>query len=110
MAQLVLEGTWEEIVLQADRFSGRRVRLIILGSEDALAENGAPRDSAASEDRSRGLSTQTNAPAEGESETLAQALAGRTGRISFGPPDLSERVSEAFGELVAEKHRQENGR
>ena len=37
MAQLVLEGTWEEIARQAARFAGKRVRLTVLGDEEQEA-------------------------------------------------------------------------
>ncbi|WP_293125952.1 hypothetical protein [Microcoleus sp. bin38.metabat.b11b12b14.051] len=34
---LELEGTWEEILAQAAKFSGRRVRVIVLANEDEAA-------------------------------------------------------------------------
>lgn len=34
----VLEGTWEELAFHAERFKGRRLRVIILPSEAAAAE------------------------------------------------------------------------
>jgi len=38
-------------------------------------------------------------------QTLDKMLAGRTGRVNFGPSDLSTRTEEAFGEIVTEKFR-----
>jgi hypothetical protein len=34
MAQLVLEGTWEEIERQSEQLAGKRVRLMVLSDED----------------------------------------------------------------------------
>ena len=34
---LELEGTWEEILAQSAKFSGRRVRIIVLANEDEEA-------------------------------------------------------------------------
>lgn len=39
-----------------------------------------------------------------EQPTLAERFAGRVGRLSFDPPDLSERAEEYFGKLIVEKH------
>jgi hypothetical protein len=33
MVEEIVEGTWEEIARQGDRFSGRRVRLTVLSGE-----------------------------------------------------------------------------
>jgi len=41
MAQLVLEGTWEEIAGQAEQLSGKRVRLTVL--PEGEAEVAAPK-------------------------------------------------------------------
>jgi hypothetical protein len=35
-----------------------------------------------------------------EHGTLAVTLAGRIGRLNFGPPNLSEKAEEAFGEIL----------
>jgi hypothetical protein len=84
MAQLTIEGTWEEIALQSARFSGKRVRLTVLGDEGQPA-NG-PGDAVRA------------------GETLADALAGRVGRVDLGRGDLSSRTGQAFTDIVAEKH------
>lgn len=38
MAQLVVEGTWEEIARQSERFAGQRVRVIVLNGEGHKTE------------------------------------------------------------------------
>ena len=73
MEQQTIEGTWEEILEYNAELAGQRVRLTILP------------------DQSSNSST---------TETLDQKLKGRVGRIYFQPSDLSERVGEAFTELL----------
>src|SRR5579872_7305781 len=74
----VLEGTWEEIQIHGAQLSGRRVKVIIL---DELVEE----------------STEAPKTPEAEAVTmLDQLLAGRIGKFSFSPPDLSMRTEEAF--------------
>ena len=41
MSQEILEGPWEEIVLHADEFSGKRVRLSIIEDEVPVGSNEA---------------------------------------------------------------------
>ena len=73
MEQHTIEGTWEEILQHSAELAGQRVRLTILP------------------DKSTNSST---------TETLDQKLKGRVGRVHFQPSDLSERVGEAFTELL----------
>ncbi len=76
MEQQKLEGTWEEILQHSAELTGQRVRLTILS------------------DQSSNSST---------TETLADKLKGRVGRVNFQPSDLSERVGEAFSELLKDQ-------
>ena len=39
-----------------------------------------------------------------EEPTLAERFAGRVGRFSFEPADLSERTEEYYGELIKKKY------
>ena len=73
MKQQTLEGTWEEILQHSAELVGQRVRLTILP------------------DKSANSST---------TETLDQKLKGRVGRVHFQPSDLSERVGEAFTDIL----------
>ena len=73
MLQQTIEGTWEEILEHNAELAGQRVRLTILP------------------DKSPNFSA---------TETLDQKLKGRVGRVHFQPSDLSERVGEAFTELL----------
>jgi hypothetical protein len=73
MLQQTIEGTWEEILEHNAELIGQRVRLTIL------------------HDKSVNYSA---------TETLDQKLKGRVGRVHFQPSDLSERVGEAFTELL----------
>ncbi|MGK7927287.1 MAG: hypothetical protein AB4290_18925 [Spirulina sp.] len=77
MTPQTLEGTWEEILARASELTGKRVRLTILEEE--------------SRDRP-------------PTQSLAQLLQGRVGRVSFQPPNLSERTSETFTDLLVEKY------
>jgi hypothetical protein len=78
MEQQTLEGTWEEILQHGAELAGRRVRLTILTDKRT-----------------------SNSPT---AETLDQKLQGRLGRVNFQPSDLSERVGEAFTELLEAKN------
>lgn len=86
MAELVLEGTWEEVARHADELSGKRVRLTVL-------EEGSPRQA--------GQSALEERP-------LSELLEGRIGVIDsrepFTPPGREE---DAFGEAVVEKLRKQ---
>jgi hypothetical protein len=84
MARLeIFEGTWEELVTQAGKFKGRRLRVIILPSEasKASAEQTTLRETAM-----RLFS---------EADTIER----EPGKPSSDPHE------KAFGEIVAEKHR-----
>lgn len=72
-----LEGTWEEILQHSAELKGKRVILTILPS--------LPSDNSVK-------------------PTLDQALKGKVGRVNFQPSDLSERVEEAFTELLENKN------
>lgn len=76
MEQQTLEGTWEEILQHSAELAGQRVRLTILPHQSS------------------------NSPT---TPTLDQRLKGRVGRVNFQPSDLSERVGEAFTELLGTK-------
>ncbi|MEC4813229.1 MAG: hypothetical protein SAK29_08175 [Scytonema sp. PMC 1069.18] len=76
MERTQLEGTWEEILQHSADLVGKRVILTILPS---LSSNDSVKP------------------------TLAQALKGKVGRVNFQPSDLSERVEEAFTELLENK-------
>ena len=41
MSQQILEGPWEEILDRADEFSGKRVRVMVLGEERQTPSNEA---------------------------------------------------------------------
>ena len=73
MEQQTLEGTWEEILQHSAELAGQRVRVTVLP------------------DKTSNSSTTL---------TLDQKLKGRVGRVNFQPSDLSERVGEAFTELL----------
>jgi hypothetical protein len=94
MEPIVLEGSWEEIRARDAELAGRRVRVIIVADEASNEGTTAPASQAA--------------PSAGP--TLAELLAGRTGRVSFGPPNLSENAEQAFGEIVSEKYGGEESR
>lgn len=77
----VIEGTREEVGEQLQRFpKEQRFRLIALP------------------------------PIEDQEEgpTLAERFAGRVGRLSFEPTDLSERTEEYYGDLLKKKYLPEN--
>ncbi len=76
MEQQTLEGTWEEILQHSAELAGQRVRLTILPNQSS------------------------NRPTK---LTLEQRLKGRVGRVNFEPSNLSERVGEAFTELLDSK-------
>lgn len=77
MEQQTIEGTWEEILQHSAELAGQRVRLTILPHKSF-----------------------SNSPT---TETLEQRLKGRVGRVNFQPSNLSERVGEAFTELLDAK-------
>ena len=94
MEPLVLEGTWEEIRAHDAELAGRRVRLMIISDEPQskhAEDPPAPRERV-------------------EHPTLAETLAGRTGRVNFGPPNLSENTEQAFGEILRAKYRDQVSR
>jgi hypothetical protein len=94
MEPLVLEGTWEEIRAHDAELAGRRVRLMIIADELKGEDTAVP-------------PPPREPPEHG---TLAETLAGRIGRLNFGPPNLSEKVEEAFGEILEAKYREQVSR
>ena len=79
---LVIEGTREEVEEQLQLFpKGRRFRLIPLPQPDEHNGNEEP--------------------------TLAERFAGRVGRFSFEPADLSERTEEYYGDLLKKEYTME---
>jgi hypothetical protein len=86
MARLeVLEGTWEELAAHAGEFKGRRLRVIILPTEDKVA--GAGTDQTTLRETAMRLFT--------EADTIAR----EPGKPSGDPHE------KTFGEIVTEKHR-----
>ena len=81
--QLIL-GSWKELSTWADEFKDCNDLLLIVPG------NAAPK----------------NSPPK-EAMTLAEALQGRTGLVSFEPKDLSEETGKKFSDLLVEKHRKE---
>ncbi len=77
----IIEGTREEVVAQLQRFpKAQRFRLIALPP---------------------------NEQNEDKEPTLSERFAGRIGRFSFDPTDLSERTEEYYGELLRQKRQSE---
>lgn len=76
MEQQTLEGTWEEILQHSAELAGQRVRLTILPHQASKSPT---------------------------TQTLDQRLKAKVGRVNFQPSDLSERVGEAFTELLEAK-------
>ncbi len=69
------------------QLSGHRVKVIVLDETEEDDKGG------------------TNHPDPNEAPTLDQLLAGRIGKFSSGPADLSTRAEEAFAEIMDEKYR-----
>ena len=80
----LIQGSWEELGARSNEFKDRDDLLLIIPGE-AEAKNG---------DVKEGMS-------------LAEALRGRTGLVSFEPTDLSEDTGKKFADLLVEKHRKE---
>lgn len=78
---LVIQGSWEEISARAEEFKDRDDLLLIVPGA---------------------LEAKIGSVKEGMS--LAEALKGRTGLVSFEPSDLSEDTGKKFANLLAEKH------
>lgn len=86
MAELIIEGTWEEIAEQGGQLSGKRVRLTVL--DEIYPENGDT----------------TTTEANSTTEVLA-ALSGVIDSRASSP--TAPRKRSAYGELVAEKFRKQ---
>lgn len=76
MEQQTFEGTWEEILLHASEFAGKRIKLTVLSDETAEHSDLC---------------------------SLTKLLEGRVGQVSFHPSDLSEHTGEAFADLLEGK-------
>ena len=79
--QLVLEGTWEEIAPQLSRFAGRRLKLIVIPTDDAEIR-GAP-SGGRIEDVLTGLAS--TVPDE-EWQTLPADLSDNLDHYVYGTP------------------------
>ena len=79
-----IQGSWEEISARAEEFKNRDDLILIIPG-DAETKNGTIKE---------GIS-------------LAEALKGRTGLVSFDPTDLSEDTGKKFAALMVEKPRKE---
>jgi hypothetical protein len=89
MTQLVVEGTWEEIARQAEQFSGKRVRLMVLReAEDAAAEHG-PGPLEGTPDGARFYRTATPEEFRSAFDSLAEGMEG----LPVLPPEAFERES-----------------
>jgi len=81
----ILEGTWEELAIHAEKLKGRRLRVIILPSEAAATEGSA--------DQTTLRETAIRLFSE------ADMIEREPGAPSSDPHE------KAFGEIVAEKYR-----
>ena len=80
----LIQGSWEELSARAEEFKDRNDLMLIIPA-DVEAKNGTVR----------------------EGMSLAEALKGRTGLVSFEPTDLSEDTGRKFAALLVEKHQKE---
>lgn len=80
----LIQGSWEEISARAVEFKDRNDLLLIIPGEV---------------DQKHGISKQDM--------TLAEALKGRTGLVSFEPTDLSENTGQKFTDLLVEQYQRE---
>lgn len=80
----LIQGSWKELSARADEFKDRNDLLLIVPG-DAAPKNGTHK----------------------EGMTLAEALQGKTGMVSFEPTDLSEDTGKKFTDLLVEKHKKE---
>jgi len=80
----LIQGSWKELSARADEFRDRNDLLLIVPGA-AATENGTHK----------------------EAMTLAEALQGKTGLVSFEPTDLSEETGKKFSDLLVEKHQKE---
>lgn len=83
MEPLILEGTWEEILKHHKVLAGKRVRVIVLGSQPL-------------------------APLREEPQNLRDFLGDFVGSVSVEPPPTAENTNEVFSEIVARKHSRES--
>jgi len=79
----LFQGTWEEISAHAEEFKGRKDLTLIVPRDDEPDK------------------------VEFEGVSLAEALKGRTGLVSFEPADLSQDTGKKFAALLAQKQRGE---
>lgn len=80
----LIQGSWAELSARAEGYKDRNDLLLIIPGDAATEENKAK-----------------------DGMTLAEALKGRTGLVSFEPSDLSEDTGRKYAALLAEKYRKE---
>ena len=80
----LIQGTWQELSARAEGYKDRSDLMLIIPGDVEEKSGAIP----------AGMS-------------LAEALKGKTGLVSFEPTDLSENTGKKFADLLAEKHRKE---
>jgi hypothetical protein len=75
----VLEGTWEEVSQHAGDLAGKRVKVLVYPQAHGEAE---------------------------QPDSLAELLAGRIGRFSFGPKNLARNHREHFARIMDAKRKE----
>lgn len=89
-------GTGEELEPYLKRQPKQRFRLIPISEEsDFMDETGDAVEASEQKDATQG------------EKTLAEMFAGRVGRLSFEPTDLSQDTGKKFTELIIKKHQKE---
>ena len=80
----LIQGSWKALSTIAEEFKDRSDLMLVIPG-DTEAKNGTIK----------------------EGMSLAEALKGRTGLVSFDPIDLSEDTGKKFAALLMEKHQKE---
>lgn len=80
----LIQGSWKDLCARAEEFKDRDDLMLIIPG-DAETKNGTIK----------------------ADMSLAEALKGRTGLVSFEPSDLSEDTGKKFAALLLEKHQKE---
>jgi len=75
----VFQGSWDELSARAEGYKDRSDLTLIIPGEDDEKQ-----------------------AARREPQTLAEALSGKIGLVSFDPPDLSQDTGKRFAALLAE--------
>jgi len=81
MAQIIYEGTWEEILSHASEFRGKQVKLTVIEE----------------------VEPQTTLP-----KSLASVLKGKIGIVEGTSPDLSENTGQQYVNLLKNKQHRED--